>query len=150
MLVKDEKSVLTHSKAKKHDQKFCSPDFWHGGDWGDTFLLAEHDLLLASAEIDGYLAKRYTVPVTSAGAADLLRDFAIGLAAPKAYFRQASGDLPEKVKLRAEEIRKILRDFSTGAALLAADAVPQQKGQSGLLDIVCDEKRFSRDTMRGY
>ena len=97
--------------------------------------LAEHDLLLASAEIDGYLAKRYTVPVTSAGAA---------------YFRQASGDLPEKVKLRAEEIRKILRDFSTGAALLAADAVPQQKGQSGLLDIVCDEKRFSRDTMRGY
>jgi transposase, IS5 family, putative len=34
--VKDEKSVLTHSKAKKHDQKFCSPDFWHGGDWGDT------------------------------------------------------------------------------------------------------------------
>ena len=32
----DEKSVLTHSKAKKHDQKFCSPDFWHGGDWGDT------------------------------------------------------------------------------------------------------------------
>ena len=28
--------------------------------------LAEHDLLLASAEIDGYLAKRYTVPVTSA------------------------------------------------------------------------------------
>lgn len=112
--------------------------------------LAEHDLLLASAEIDGYLAKRYTVPVTSAGAADLLRDFAIGLAAPKAYFRQASGDLPEKVKLRAEEIRKILRDFSTGTALLAADAVPQQKGQSGLLDIVCDEKRFSRDTMRGY
>ena len=62
--------------------------------------LAEHDLLLASAEIDGYLAKRYTVPVTSAGAADLLRDFAIGLAAPKAYFRQASGDLPEKVKGR--------------------------------------------------
>ena len=62
--------------------------------------LAEHDLLLASAEIDGYLAKRYTVPVTSAGAADLLRDFAIGLAAPKAYFRQASGDLPENQTAR--------------------------------------------------
>lgn len=37
MPVKDEKSVLTHSKAKKHDQKFCSPDFWHGGDWGHTY-----------------------------------------------------------------------------------------------------------------
>ena len=23
-------------KGKKHDQKFCFPDFWHGGDWGHT------------------------------------------------------------------------------------------------------------------
>ena len=51
--------------------------------------LAAHDLTLASAEIDGYLAKRYTVPVTAAGAVDLLKDFAIGLAAPKAFFRAA-------------------------------------------------------------
>ena len=26
-------------KGKKHDQKFCSPDFWHGGDWGDTYIV---------------------------------------------------------------------------------------------------------------
>ena len=116
---------------------------------GDVSL-AEHDLALASAEIDGYLAKRYTVPVTAAGAVDLLKDFAIGLAAPKAFFRAAGSAVPEKVKLRAEEIRKMLRDYSTGAALLAADAAPQEKGPSGLLDIVCDEKRFSRGTMRGY
>ena len=44
MPVKDEKSVLTHSKAKKHDQKFCSPDFWHGGEWGDTFFKACSEL----------------------------------------------------------------------------------------------------------
>ncbi|MST96662.1 transposase [Victivallaceae bacterium BBE-744-WT-12] len=28
----DEKSILTHSKAKNHDQKFCSPHLSHGGD----------------------------------------------------------------------------------------------------------------------
>lgn len=112
--------------------------------------LADHDLNLASAEIDGYLAKRYAVPVTAEGALELLRDFAIGLAAPKAYFRTAHGDLPEKVKLRAEEIRRMLRDFSTGAALLAADALPQEEGPSGLISIVCDRKRFSRDSMKGY
>lgn len=36
----DDKSILTHSKAKNHDQKFCSPDLCHGGDWGHTHASA--------------------------------------------------------------------------------------------------------------
>lgn len=112
--------------------------------------LAAHDLTLASAEIDGYLAKRYTVPVTAAGAVDLLKDFAIGLAAPKAFFRAAGSAVPEKVRLRAEEIRKMLRDYSTGAALLAADTAPQEKGPSGSIRIVCERRRFSRGSLEGY
>ena len=57
MPVKDEKSVLTHSKAKKHDQKFCSPDFWHGGDWGDTNAVDSKNprlLLIGDSICNGY------------------------------------------------------------------------------------------------
>lgn len=27
---------MAHSKTKNHDQKFCSPELSHGGDWGLT------------------------------------------------------------------------------------------------------------------
>ncbi|MDD3154927.1 MAG: DUF1320 family protein [Victivallaceae bacterium] len=108
------------------------------------------DLEEASAEIDGYLAKRYVCPVTEPGALLLLRKWCLALAQEAAYRRSGGAALPEKVKDAAAETRKILREVSSGVFALPASPVEAaQVGGAGVY-AECDEAVFTRETMKGY
>lgn len=110
----------------------------------------ESDLAEAAAEIDAFLAKRYTVPVTAEGALILLRSWTLDLAEEKAYKRAGSSDLPEKVKAAAAIVRQNLKAVSAGTMILAADAAENSSTPGGSALVVGNDVAFSRDQMAGY
>lgn len=106
------------------------------------------DLAAAAAEVDGYLAGRYTVPVTAEGAQTLLNDWTLTLAEERAYARGSA--IPEKVTRRVDIVRKLLRDASSGTFRLPAEAPESETGFGAALIAECDPPVFGRDHMEGY
>lgn len=109
----------------------------------------------ASAEVDGYVGARYAVPVASARAQGLLRDWTLTLAAERVYVLASGAALPDKVATRAEEARRQLRDCAKGLLRLPGAAELGSGGQDGLggagaamLEI--EQPVFGRRKMRGY
>ena len=116
----------------------------------DPDAQAAQDAAAASAEIDGYLAGRYAVPVASEAALPLLRDWALALAEERAYSRsQAQNDFSEKVKRRADHVRELLKEAAEGRFALAAGLAEAQSG-SGVAVVECEEPVFTRGRMTGF
>jgi phage gp36-like protein len=108
------------------------------------------DLADAAAEIDGYLAKRYLVPVTAADAALLLRTWTLDLAVERAFLRSGGSEIPEKFRTRAATVRQNLRDIAKGTMVLPADAAESGQSAGGSVLVVGNEPEFTRDKMAGY
>ena len=108
------------------------------------------DLTAASAEIDGYLAGRYAVPVTAPEAQTLLNDWCLTLAEERAYARTGGSTIPEKVTRRVDVVRKLLRDAASGAFRLPAEAPESEAGFGAALIAECDPPVFGRSNMEGY
>lgn len=98
----------------------------------------------ADAEINSYLAKRYTVPLTTGLV--LLRDLSITLALDRLYGRRP-GSLPEDRKTRIAAVRRLLVDLGDGRATLGEAAPPPVSSPSELSSAT---RVFSRDTMGGF
>ena len=108
------------------------------------------DLAESSAEIDGYIAKRYAVPVTAPGAVILLRAWELDLAVERAYLRPGGSEIPEKYKTRAATVRQNLRDIAKGSMVLPADALENENSAGGSVFVTGNEPEFTRDKMAGY
>ncbi|MCF6174820.1 MAG: DUF1320 domain-containing protein [Victivallaceae bacterium] len=117
---------------------------------GDTDPGAIADTTAASAEIDGYLAGRYTVPVTQAGALELLKSWALALAESLSYERAAGSKLPEKVIKRAEQVRRTLRDTAAGTFQLPAAPAESTTGAGSAAMVAAATPVFTRDKMTGF
>ena len=111
---------------------------------------AESDLAESSAEIDGYLSKRYVVPVTAAQAMILLRAWTLDLAEEKSYKRAGGSEIPEKVKNAANVVRSNLHDIAKGTMLLPAAAAENPGSAGGSVLVVGNEPEFTREKMSGY
>ena len=108
------------------------------------------DLAESGAELNGYLAKRYAVPVTAPDALILLRAWELDLAVERAYLRPGGSEIPEKYKTRAATVRQNLRDIAKGSMVLPADALENQNSAGGSVFVTGNEPEFTRDKMAGY
>ena len=116
----------------------------------DDTAKAGDDLAESGAELNGYLAKRYAVPVTAPDALLLLRAWELDLAVERAYLRPGGSEIPEKYKTRAATVRQNLRDIAKGSMVLPADALENQNSAGGSVFVTGNDPEFTRDKMAGY
>ena len=109
---------------------------------------AGDDLGAASAEIDGYVGVRYTVPVTSAQALPLLKSWCLTLCEELAWARSGR-DIPEWVKERVKAVREQLARVAAGTFSLAGADVPGTETGGGIALIEGEAPVFGRSRMRG-
>lgn len=109
---------------------------------------AGEDLAAASAEIDGAVGVRYSVPVTSSQALPLLKSWCLTLAEELAWARSGR-QTPESVRDRVKTVREMLAKVSAGSFSLAGASLPT--AETGVIaDVECDEPVFGRRRMRGF
>jgi phage gp36-like protein len=109
---------------------------------------ASEDLAAASAEIDGAVGMRYSVPVSAAQALPLLKSWCLTLAEELAWARSGR-QTPESVKDRVKTVRDLLAKVAAGSFSLAGASL--QASDNGVVaEIECDEPVFGRKRMRGY
>ncbi len=112
--------------------------------------LVEEDLGAAAAEIDGKVSVRYEIPVTNPGALALLKAWNLDLAAELAFGRTEGAVIPEKVKNRAETVRKNLDAIAKGDMKLSGAAAESASGPGASAIIAVDEPEFTREKMQGF
>ena len=109
---------------------------------------AQNDLDASAAEIDGAASARYATPIASPSVEALLRDWNLTLCEERARGRSAGGSLGEKLKRRADQVRKSLDALRQGTFRLNGARENAQAAALGLA--VCEEPRFERRSLRGF
>jgi phage gp36-like protein len=110
----------------------------------DTVVLGRA-LLDADAEIDGYLATRYSLPLASTPPV-LAR-----LASDLARYRLCDDKAPEAVRLRYEDAVRLLKAMAHGDVQLAGITPVLAAGGSGLaIAAKVPERLFSPTRLAGY
>lgn len=98
----------------------------------------------AGALIDGYLARRYVLPIASTP--PLILPLAVDLTIYNLFGRRR-GVMPEEVQTRRDEAVKVLKDLSTGVAQLpgvaVASAAQQDAARHTAADRVFDAAGFT-------
>lgn len=115
----------------------------------DTDVVAA-DIAAAEAEIDGALAQRYAVPVTS-GNAELLKQWTLTLVEDLAYGAVPGREVPKNVAARVEVVRKQLAAAAEGKFSLGTTAAPTEK--TAVTDAVIVEANtpeFTRTKLAGW
>lgn len=95
----------------------------------------------ASAEIDTYLAERYTLPLATVP--DVLKRLCVEMALYR-LVREGTA-AAEDYRLRYEDATRLLRDIATGKAALN---LPAPEAPAEHVEFSSNERRFTRDTMK--
>lgn len=106
--------------------------------------VVEAALESASGEIDGFLRARYSLPIAGEPSI-LLRDLCTAMARFRLYKDRAT----EEVRQRYEDALARCRDLSLGRMKLDVAGV-EQAAAPDAVNLVSQERIFSRDRMRGY
>lgn len=100
----------------------------------------------AEAEIDGYVAVKYAVPVVPAP--QLLKVFAVAIAAKNLYGRRQR--VPDNVRAEYDDAIAKLKDIAKGVMTLGAEPAPAESAKSSAGEVFGDERIFSRDKLSGF
>lgn len=111
--------------------------------------LASDDLAAASAEIDGYLASRYAVPVTAGASLILLKNLCLDLASDLAWLRTSGTEIPKDVTRRVDEARKRLKEYAEGSLRLP-DAQENASGAGSAVIVKTSDPVFTPETLKGW
>ena len=112
--------------------------------------LPESDLAAAAAEIDGTLGVRYKLPITSAAASALLKNWCVTLAEELAWARSGKEETPANVKDRVAQVRKSLERMAEGTMLLPGAVQSAHSGGSSVVAVEGNDVVFGRNKMKGY
>ncbi len=99
----------------------------------------------ADAEINSYLAQRYSVPMTAG--LELLKDLCVNLALERLYGRRP-GSLPEDRADRITAVRRLLADIATGKATLGETPPPPVDSGGSMFEGA--DRNFSRSKLEGF
>lgn len=106
------------------------------------------DVDQCEGEVNGYLAGRYTVPVTDSAHQAFLRSLTLALLHELAYTRLPSGAVPDGVKARADKARETLAKLSDGTLRLAG-ASETSTSTTGLL-AESNDPELTRDKLKNW
>lgn len=99
----------------------------------------------ADATINGYLATRYTLPLSS------VPDLVVGWAADIARFRLWDEQAPEEVRRRYDDALTQLRDLARGLISLPPGADGETAGVAGFAsDGFASDRVFTMDSLTGF
>lgn len=101
-------------------------------------------LVDADAEINGYLAGRYTLPLTQTSP-ELVR-LACDITRYKLYDARAT----ELVKARYDDAIAKLRDVARGVASLGIDESSQPVASAGAVKVSAPDRVFNADSLAGF
>lgn len=108
---------------------------------GHGFAQAEND---SASMIDGYLAARYTLPLTSVPA------IVTGICADLTRYRLWDQAAPDEVRRRYEDALTQLRDLAAGRLSLPPDASGIAPTGGLVFDGYSDERVFTSETLKGF
>jgi len=100
----------------------------------------------AEAEIDGYIATKYTVPVSPV--TDLLKKLARQIAVKNLYDRRPS--TPENVNDNYDNAIAFLKAVAKGDATLGVDPPPAESTQGSAGEVSGPERVFTRDKLGSF
>lgn len=105
----------------------------------------------AEAEIDSYLAGRYSTPVTGSQAIALLRGFTVRLVRERGYIRKGEGEIPDSIREDADRCREILALIRDGANRLpgAAETTDANSAQA-VIYYESNTPNFTNAKMKDY
>ena len=101
----------------------------------------------ADAEIDGYVATRYAVPVAAPVPA-LLKKLSIDITIYNLWRRRQK--IPELVRTAYEDAIKKLEQIAKGTITLGVDPAPAESSKSSAGETFGPERVFDRDKMGGF
>jgi len=113
--------------------------------YDDITAEAALHLEAATAEIDAAIAVKHRLPVTAPAALPLLKALNITLAEELAWGNSGGSDIPESVKRRVENARKLLELFAEGKRLL-----PDSEPPETAVFITGDNPVFTGKDLAGY
>lgn len=118
--------------------------------YGEDTSVAQTDLLESSAEINGFLAKRYQLPISSPQALALLASWELDLAVERAFLRAGGSVIPEKFKDRASAVRQFLKSIARGEMVLEGAEESTTASAGGTALVVGNEPVFEREDLAGF
>lgn len=100
----------------------------------------------AEAEINGYVAVKYAVPVSPAP--ELLKKFAKAIAVKNLWGRRQR--IPENVRAEYDDALAQLKDIAKGLLSLGVDPAPAQSSKGSAGETMGDDRLYSRDKLGGF
>lgn len=122
-------------KARFGDQEVDDLLDRDNNDTADTNALASAQTD-TDAMIDGYLAARYTTPLTT------VPDLIVGIACNVCRYLLWGNNAPEEVRKRYEDSLKQLKDISNGVITLPTDEITTMSTASGVSYVDTSETRI--------
>jgi phage gp36-like protein len=113
----------------------------------DESLITD-DIAAAEAEVNGYLARRYAVPVTAA--LDLVSDWCLTLVEYRAYRRAPGAEIPAKIKDAAAVVRKALADIAASNMDLPGVAEDTSDTSGGFITAEANTPEMTRTKLSGW
>jgi len=110
------------------------------------------DVDYAEGVVDGYVGKRYVVPVTDETALRVIVGLTLDVFERRAYGRAAGSKIPEKVTEAAQAAMKTLHDIATGVVTVGGATAIAEREDGGNEAIIVDgnDPEFNRDNMGGF
>jgi len=116
------------------------------GETPDSDIVSEC-IALADAEIDSYLAVRYTLPLSATPAR--IKALSADMAIYHLYSRR--DHFPEVRRQKYEDAVAFLKAVAKGQAeIIGADGIEITSGAATIVEISSSTRIFSRDTLEGY
>lgn len=113
--------------------------------------LVDADIEAAEGTVDGYLAKRYLVPITDTAALRIVKAWALTLCEELAYGAVPGRELPESVATRAEAARAQLEAAARGElALGSAETVAEATGSADCIVVESETPVMTRTKLAGF
>ena len=101
----------------------------------------------ADAEINGFVATKYTVPIAAPIPA-LIKGWAVGITVYSLWRRRQR--VPEDVRKAYEDVIARLRDVASGKLTLGIDPPPAESSQAAVGAVYGPTRVFTRDTLEGF
>lgn len=104
----------------------------------------------AEAEIDGYLATKYAIPVKTAQntTPQVVKKLATDIAVKNLFGRRQR--IPESVQATYDKDVEFLKGIASGVTTLGTDPSPIEGGKGSSGEAIGPERLFSRDTLSGF
>lgn len=95
----------------------------------------------SDAMIDGYLAARYTIPITATS------PLLVGISCDIVRYKLWDDNAPKEIRIRFDDAVRVLRDIANGVMTLPNSPAA---AVTGGIDYFSNERVFTAETLSGY